>query len=258
MRENRVKSTLEAGGRVIGTMVVEMRSPAVAMLMANAGFDFFFLDMEHGTYDLETAADIIKAARLAGIVPFVRVPDAFYDRIARVLDAGAMGIMAPRVETRETVERVVEAVRYPPAGKRGLSIGKGNSDYRGASLREFVTHANQNNMVILQIERKEAVEHIDELLAVPGVDLALIGPFDLTLSLGADDIHDEAVARAIERVVASAERHGVVSGIHVRDIAMIERWNKRGMRFLTYSTDLNFVIDGAESAVSQLRSIAGR
>ncbi|HUZ17698.1 MAG TPA: aldolase/citrate lyase family protein, partial [Spirochaetia bacterium] len=147
MRDNRVKSVLEAGGSAVGTMVVEMRSPAISILLANAGFDYFFLDMEHGSYDPSTTADIIKSARLAGIVPFVRVPDAVNDYIARILDAGAMGIMTPRVETRETVERIVEAVRYPPLGKRGLSIGKGNNDYQNATIREFVDHANANNMV---------------------------------------------------------------------------------------------------------------
>lgn len=258
MRENKVKSALAAGKSAIGTMVVEMRSPAVAILLANAGFDYMFLDMEHGTYDLVMASDIIKSARLAGIVPFVRVPDALYDKIARILDAGAMGIMAPRVETRETVERVVEAVRYPPLGKRGISIGKGNNDYQNAGLREFVDHANRNNMVILQIERKEAVDHIDDLLSVPGVDVALIGPFDLSLSLGANDIHDAIVAEAIGKVVEAGKRHNVATGIHVRDIKMVEHWASKGMRLLTYSTDLNFITEGAAEAVGLLSKIAKR
>lgn len=257
MRENHVRKALEAGKAAIGTMVVEMRSPAVAMLMANAGFDFMFLDMEHGTYDLATAADIIKTARLVGIVPLVRVPDAQYDRIARILDAGAMGIMVPRVETRETVERIVEAARFPPVGKRGLSIGKGNNDYRGASLREFVDHAEANIMVILQIERKVAVENIDDLLSVPGVNAAVLGPFDLAVSLGADDIHAPAVAEAIDRVVEAGKRHGVATGIHVRDIEMVEHFARKGMQLLAFSTDLNFIMEGAQSAVQQLNRIRG-
>ena len=114
MRDNKVRAALKRGETVIGTVAQDVRSPAIAQLFANAGFDFMFVDMEHGAYDLETVADIVKVARLADIVPLVRVPDGLYHLIARVLDAGAMGVMVPRVETRRTVERAVAALRYPP------------------------------------------------------------------------------------------------------------------------------------------------
>ncbi|NOZ28211.1 MAG: aldolase [Chloroflexi bacterium] len=253
MRDNKVRAALKRGEPVIGTMVAEMRSPAIALLFANAGFDFMFIDMEHGAYDLATVSDIIKVARLAGIVPLVRVPDGRYHFIARVLDAGAMGVMVPRVETREQVEQAVAALRYPPVGVRGCSTAKGNSDYRGGPLWEFTQHANENILAVMQIERKAAIEHIDDLLSVPGVDVALIGPADLTLSLGAPSPQDPMVQEAIQKVVDAGKRHGVATGIHLRDVNGLKAWRERGMTMLTYSTEVDFIMTGARAGIAELR-----
>ncbi len=256
LRDNPVRSALRRGQAVTGTMVVEIRSTAMPLLLKQAGFDFMFLDTEHGVYDMETTADIVRMARLAGLPPVVRVTDAEYHLIARTLDAGAMGVMVPRVETREQVETIVDACRFPPVGRRGCSTGKGNSDFVSAPFREFADHANENVLVVLQIERALAIENIDELLSVAGVDAAVIGPVDLSLSMGANDVHAPAVQSAIGKVVESAKRHGVASGIHVRDLEMIRNWRERGMTMLAYSSDLDFVISGAGEAAVGLRSIA--
>ncbi len=253
MRDNKVRMALKRGETVIGTMVTEMRSPAIALLFAHAGFDFMFIDMEHGAYSIETVADIIKVARLADIVPLVRVPDGVYHLIARVLDAGAMGVMVPRVETREQVEQAVAALRYPPVGERGCSTSKGNSDYQGGPLWEFTRHANEHILAVMQIERKAAIEHIDELLSVPGVDVALIGPSDLTLSLGAPNPQDPAVQEAIQKVIEAGRRHGVATGIHLRNVEQLKVWRERGMTMLTYSTDLDLILSGARAGVQALR-----
>lgn len=254
MRDNKVRAALKRGEVVIGTWASEMRSPAIALLFANAGFDYMFIDMEHGAYDLETAAAIIKVARLADIVPVVRVPDGLYHLIARVLDAGAMGVMVPRVETRETVERAVAAMRYPPLGKRGCALGRGHSDYQREPLWEYTRHANDNILAVMQIERKIAVDHIDDLLSVPGVDVAFIGPADLTLSLGASSPQDPSVQEAIAKVVDAGKRHGVATGIQLRDIEQIKMWQARGMTMMGYASDLDFIAEGARAAARALRS----
>lgn len=252
MRDNPVRSKLKLGEPVIGTMITDFPAPSIALLLAQAGFDFFFIDMEHGTFNLESAANIIRVARLANIMPFVRVPDAEYHLIARVLDIGAMGVMVPRVETRETVERCVAAMRYPPLGKRGCAIGRGNSDYMTYPAWEYTRHANENILSIMQIESQAAVERIDELLSVQGVDAALIGPNDLTLSLGAPDMQHASVNAAIQTVVDSANRHHVASGIHFRSIPQVKTWKDRGMTLLTCSTEMDFIRSGARSVVEAL------
>ena len=253
MRDNKVRTTLKRGEAVVGTMVQEMRSPAIALLLADAGCDFMFIDMEHGAYTIETVADMIKVARLAGIVPLVRVPDGLYHLIARVLDAGAMGVMVPRVETREAVERAVAALRYPPLGQRGCSTGKGSSDYQRVPLWEHTRHANDNVLAVMQIERRAAVDHIDDLLSVPGVDVALVGPADLTVSLGAPSPQDPVVQAAIQKVVDAGRRHGVATGIHLRDADQLKAWRDRGMTMLICSTEVDFIRNGARAAVSALR-----
>jgi 2-keto-3-deoxy-L-rhamnonate aldolase RhmA len=256
LRENGVKRALKQGRVVIGTMISEMRSPAIAQIMAGAGFDFMFIDMEHGAYTIETVADLIKVARLAGIVPLVRVPDPHYFLLSRPLDAGAMGLMVPRIEDPATVEHIVRSVKYPPLGTRGCSTFKGHSDYTRVVLREFTNFQNEEVLVILQIERREAIERIEEIAAVPGVDVCLIGPNDLTLSLGASSRHDPAVIAAIERVIAACDAAGIASGIHILDVEELGMWMRKGMRMITCSSDARFLSSGAMQAVRALRALA--
>src|SRR5712692_1851975 len=120
MIENTLKHLLASGGTAVGTMITDTRTPAIAQVLANAGFDFFILDTEHGSFSMETVADLMLMSRLVGIAPFVRVPDDDYPWIARTLDAGALGLMVPRVRTRAQVERIVRYAKYPPMGERGM------------------------------------------------------------------------------------------------------------------------------------------
>src|SRR5437870_1577263 len=138
MRRNLVKQRLKNGEIVIGTMIQEMRTAASAQIMKAAGYDFFMLDMEHGAYSLETAADILRVGRLLDMCPLVRVAGPEYHLITGPLDHGAMGIMLPRVEARAQVEKLVECMKYPPAGKRGCSSDAPHSEYVFGPLREFL------------------------------------------------------------------------------------------------------------------------
>ncbi len=254
MRKNATREALQQGKTVFGTMLQELRSPAIPQVMATAGFDFIFIDMEHGAFNWETMADMVKVTRLTGMTPFVRVSDDQYHLIARVLDAGAQGIMVPRVESREQVENVVQWSKFPPQGCRGCSILKGHSDYQPQPLQDFTQHLNRENMVILQIERKLAVDNIDDLLAVPGVDAAIAGPNDLALSLGiAEDMHHPLMVESLDTIVAACCRHGLPCGMHVGSLEALTEWMARGMRFIVYSTDLSFLLKGAQNGLKALR-----
>jgi 2-keto-3-deoxy-L-rhamnonate aldolase RhmA len=253
LRANKVKQALKRGEPVIGTMVSEARSPGFVWMLANAGFDFVFIDMEHGVFTLPEAADMIAVARLAGIVPLVRVPDLAYHVIAPVLDAGAMGLMLPRIETRTQAEQFVSFIKYPPVGVRGATAGRAHTDYAGASPRELVEHMNEHTLVILQIERRRAIDNIDDLLSVPGVDVALIGPLDLTVSLGEERMDAPTVEEAIGKVVDSAQRCGIASGIHIADPEIVLKWRGRGMTMLACNSDLGFFNAGAKQTVFALR-----
>lgn len=257
LRDNTLKHALKRGEPVIGTMITEAGSTGFVWMLANIGFDFVFIDMEHSTYGLQPVADMIKIARLSGLVPLVRITDLAYNLIAPVLDAGAMGLMLPRVETREQVEKLVSYMKYPPVGVRGATAGRGSTDYTGAKPQELVSHLNENTLVILQIERKVAIDNIDDLLSVPGVDAAVIGPFDLTISLGENSTSSPKVEEAIQKVVEAAKRHNIASGIHIADSESVLKWYERGMTMLACNTDLGFFTAGANRTIAALREGTG-
>ncbi len=252
--KNKVREKLNDGKVVLGTMIQELRSPAVPMLLAHAGYDFVFIDMEHGAHTMETVADMIKVSRGAGITPFVRVPDLQYHFIARCLDAGAQGFMVPRIETREQAEKAVAYSKYPPMGERGCSINKGHNDYRGSDLLTFVREANEENMVILQIERKAAMEDLDNILSVQGVDGAVLGPNDMAVSYGVpNDLVGDFMCDIFQKVLEAGNRHNVHTGMHIGNLDVLKNWKNRGMRLIAYNTDLGFLNAGAALGIKELR-----
>jgi len=257
LKPNLLREQLRQGKTVYGTMIQDMRSPSIGQIMALAGCDFLFFDMEHGPFDLGIIADMVKVTRLAGVTPLVRVPNDEYHLMCRPLDAGAQGIMIPRVETKAQVERIIECVMYPPLGRRGCSVSKGHNDFAPQNLWEFTEQANRENLIILQIERERAVEDIDDLLSVPGVGGAVLGPNDLALSMGVRDKDMlGALEEPIQRVLDAALARHVPCGIHIANLEWLAEWQRRGMQLICYSTDINFLRNGAASGISKLRESA--
>jgi len=254
LRENRVRRALQKGETVFGTMVQEMRTPSVAQALAAAGLDFLMIDLEHGAFDLETVADICQVARLAGIVPLVRASDHGYPWLARPLDVGAMGVMVPRVESRAQVEELAQMVRYPPAGRRGCAVTLRQTEFSRVPVQEWIAWANAETLFIAQIEERSAIEEIEGIVSVPGVDVALIGPNDLSISLGVPGQVDHPIMQeAMTRVVEAAARHGVASGLHIADLSTLRAWQGRGMRFLMYSNEVGLMRQAAEQAARTVR-----
>jgi len=254
MKKNRVKQALKEGKTVIGTMITEFRTPEIARMMAAAGFDFILIDTEHSSFTLETVVDIVRACRAADLVCLVRVPDAEYHLIARTLDAGADGLTIPRVETRQVVEQIIQAAKYPPWGVRGYGLRTIITNYEKAGVEDWIEWLNENTMIVIQIERKRAIENIDQLVSVRGVDAALIGPNDLSISLGVPGQLDHPkMVEAIQRLVDACNRHNIASGIHIGDMQKLLYWKERGMRMLTYSTDASMIMSAATEAVKELR-----
>lgn len=257
MKPNPLRLKLEAGETIYGTMSQDSRSPSISLIMEQAGCDFMFFDMEHGPNDISVVTDMVKVARGTKVVPLVRVPDDQYHLMARVLDAGAMGIMVPRVETREQVERIIENTHYPPIGVRGCSVPKGHNDFIPQDVWEFTEQANKEPIIILQIEREKAIENIDELLSVDGVDACVLGPVDLSLSMGIRDKDVFAALEAtIQTVLDSAKKQKVPCGIHIGNLDWLIEWDKRGMQVICYSNDIVFLRNGATAGISKLREAA--
>src|SRR5436305_10270685 len=184
MRPNPVRATLRAGGTAYGTMAFEFFTPGLMAVLAEAGADFVLLDTEHSGVGIETVKTQIAASRGLGIVPMVRVPGTHYHLIAPVLDAGAMGIMVPMVETREQAERIAAWCRYRPEGVRGLAFNLAHDDYEGGEVEAKMRAANERTLVIALIETRTGIDNADAILAVPGIDVGWLGHFDLSNTMG--------------------------------------------------------------------------
>jgi 2-keto-3-deoxy-L-rhamnonate aldolase RhmA len=242
------------GECVYGTMIRQARDPGAPAIFAAAGFDFVFIDMEHGNYSMETVADLIWGAKSAGIATIIRVPHLETHFISRVLDAGAEGIMVPMTSTRQQAEEIVRFSKYTPLGQRGFGTQTGQTDYKPLKASEFMKEANENTLIVAQIETREAIENIEVILDVEGIDVGLIGPNDLSISMGIpDQMGSEIITKAIDKVVESAKKKGKASGIHIGNIEALKKWRTKGMTVLAYSTDIGFMYNASKSNLEELK-----
>src|SRR5216684_2148929 len=242
MRTNLVKQNLRAGKLQLGTGFGQFRSPEIPKLLAAAGFQWAFLDTEHGGFDLETVQDICRVSVMVGLSPIVRVADLQYSLIARSLDCGAQGIIFPRVESPELLERAVSWTKFPPLGVRGYGLSPVNLDYETVTFPQVIEHVNANTMVVMQIETRRALDMREELLAVAGIDAVMVGPADLSISLGVpgEFQHPKMVA-AMDAVRETCDSRGIAPGTQTRTVALARFWKERGMRFLGCGSDISFL-----------------
>jgi len=254
MRTNTVKQALKAGKTVFGCSTSMIRSPEILRILAAAGLDWTYIDSEHGGFDLETLQDLIRAANESGLCPIVRVGDLQYPLIARALDCGAQGVLFPRVESPELLAQAISWTRFPPEGVRGFGLQPVHIGYETATMPDIIAHMNANTMVVLQIETRTALDRVDDLLAVPGVDAVMVGPADLSTSLGVPGEFDHPkMVEAIERIKESCNRHGVAPGVHFRQQALALKWRDRGLRFISCNSEIGFLLDQAKATVAALR-----
>jgi 2-keto-3-deoxy-L-rhamnonate aldolase RhmA len=201
MQENRVKRIMNAGGLALGTHVGGIADPQIVEIIGLAGFDAAFIDMEHTSYDLRDVQLAVMAAERVGITSIVRTPGFDPAQILRLLDMGVQGIQVPHVSSPDTAREAVAAVRYPPHGERGMAAGSRAAEYGRVALLDHMAQSNREILLACMIEDMEAVERIDEIAAVEGVDLLAVGPSDLSRSLGVSGHPDHPrLVAAIDRV----------------------------------------------------------
>ena len=254
--KNSMKAALKKGKVVFGPMVSEIRSPAIAVLFAQAGFDFFFIDLEHACFSLETVADMILAARAADIPVIVRSASRqSADYLSRPLDSGAAGLLVPQIQTREDVQNVVRWCRYQPLGERGMGLSRQHTFFQGGDALETMRRLNEEILIALQIEHKDAVENLPDLLAVEGIDAAFVGPADLSASFGKPgQSKDPQIQSAIRRVVDVCAAHGVIPGIHTDSVEKARYWIDQGMKMIGFCTDIKLIQQVCKASVQELRA----
>src|SRR5277367_116574 len=217
MKPNLVKQALKEGRLQLGTGFWQFRSPEVARILAAAGFQWAFVDTEHGGFDLESVQDICRTSVMVGLSPIVRVGDLQYPLVSRALDCGAQGVIFPRVESVELLERAVSWTKFPPVGIRGFGLTIQQVDYENVTMPQIMEHVNDNTLVVMQIETKRALEMREELLSVPGVDVVMVGPADLSISLGVPgDFQHPVMVEAMEAIRDTCVRRGIAPGTQTR------------------------------------------
>ena len=257
---NPVKALLKKGKPVIGA-VISVNSVEVAAQVANMGFDFLWLEMEHTPVSLETVRNVVLATRGLPAVPFARPPVNELWAAKRLLDAGVLGVIFPFTSTPELARQAAAACRYPPAGRRGS--GADLAAFRWSAPEGYYDFADNNVLVVAVVEDIPGLEHIDEIAATPGIDVIFIGTSDLSFSLGLRGKQDHPkLDAAISKIVAAGKKHGKILGRPALTPDAIKRFQKQGFLFFMSCTDIELMAAGATQLLKPFgkalrRSLAG-
>jgi 2-keto-3-deoxy-L-rhamnonate aldolase RhmA len=233
---------------------ITIGNPIVAEIMATSGYNWLTVDMEHSAITLDIAQDLIRVIELCGVVPLVRVGENDPNLIKRVMDAGAHGVIVPMVNTREDAEKAVASVQYPPKGFRGVGLARAQK--YGADFEGYRKWNDRESILIVQIEHIKAVENLEAIISVPDVDGFIIGPYDLSGSLGVPGQFDHPeVTSALARVKEISEKMNALSGYHVipPGVGAFQEKVREGYKFIAHSLDILFLGEGCRNSLRAIR-----
>ncbi len=252
---NRVRERLDSGELAIGMGLRQSRDVDIGKVAKSCGFDWLFIDMEHSTMSVDWASRISVAAQDAGVTPIVRVPGMQHYHATRVLDGGAMGIVVPHVDTAEQAAKVVDNCRYPPVGHRSITGALPQIDFQSLPAAEATAAIDRATLLIVMIETPTAVENVESIAAVPGIDILLVGTNDLCLEMGIPgQIDSPQIAGAYERIIAACKANNKFAGLGgVYEPTLMTRYTAMGMPFVLAGSDLSFMMAMAKQRVAGLR-----
>lgn len=262
MRKNTLKEIWARGGAVLNGWC-SIPSSFSAEIMAHQGFDSITIDMQHGLVDYQVAVTMLQAISTTAVIPLTRVPWSDPARLMKILDAGSYGVICPMINTPADAEALVRACKYPPWGFRSFGPIRakyygGGSTHGGGDYHEF---ADEETLVIPQIETREAIRNLDRILDVRGIGAIYIGPSDLSMALGKEPRKgqsDPEVIAAIETILAAAKRHGVPAGIHTNSAEVAVQMIERGFQLASLQSDDRFLMARAKQEVDAVRGGLGR
>jgi 2-dehydro-3-deoxyglucarate aldolase len=253
-KKTNLKNKLSKNQLTIGSWIT-LGHPSIAEIMANAGFDWLTVDMEHSVITLHQAQQLIQIIELCGVTPLVRVGENNPNLIKRVMDAGAHGVIVPMVNTKEDAINAVNAVKYPPVGTRGVGLARAQG--YGLEFERYKDWAYKESLVIVQIEHIKAVENLEEILNVKGVDAFIVGPYDMSGSLGhPGDFKQPKMMDALTKVMEVSERLRMPAGFHVvpPDVDLLLGKIKEGYRFLAFSLDTLFLGTMCRESLAKIKA----
>jgi 2-dehydro-3-deoxyglucarate aldolase len=250
-----LKEKIKSKELTLGSWIT-LGHPSIGEIMGDAGFDWLTVDMEHSIIGLREAQSLIGAIQSRGVAPLVRVGENNANLIKRVMDAGAHGVIVPMVNTKEDARRAVEAVKYPPQGTRGVGLARAQG--YGVGFESYRDWLADGSVVIVQIEHIKAVENLESILTVDGVDGFIVGPYDLSGSLGVPgDFNNPDMVEAMKTVKEVSDKLGALAGVHViqPDPGEVKTKIDEGYRFIAYSLDTLFLATSCRSGLNSIREM---
>jgi len=241
LKSNVLKNKLRLNQVTLGSWIT-LNNPAIAEIMSNAGFDWLTIDLEHSVIDYFETENLIRTIELSGVSPLIRLSSNDPIQIKRVMDAGAHGIIVPVVNTAEQAQAAVDAMYYPTRGKRGVGLARAQG--YGSSFEDYCDWLGDNAIIIVQIEHIDAVNNIEEILDTPHIDGLILGPYDLSASMGKPGkFEDKDVQESIDYVLKMANKKSMPSGIHIIEpnVNELKMRIDMGFKFLAYSLDVRML-----------------
>lgn len=252
MNSNLLKDNLKKGGTLYGPFC-KIQDPAIVEIAALSGFDFVIIDMEHGPYSIETAQNMVRAAEAKGITPVVRVTENDETLILRTLDIGVKCIQVPQICTKEDADRLVKYTKFYPNGERGMCRYVRAAEYTAIDGATHFGNANNDITTIIHIEGMEGINNLEEIVAVEGIDVIFLGPYDLSQSCGVPgQVHHEKVVESMKDAVKIAHKHGKAVGTFTESIENAKMWSDIGVQYISYAVDVGLVMNSFKNITKQL------
>ncbi len=248
-----IKERMLAGETLVGTFI-QTPHPAVVEFVGGLGFDFVCLEAEHSAMGAETIQGLATAADCTPCETLVRIANNDWFLVAGALDAGAAGVICPRVNTASEAEAFVRSALYPPLGDRGIGPGRVTA-YGYNAGPDYRLRANERNLVAVQVETRQAMENLADIVALPGLDMVFVGPADLASSLALPGMDAPELREAVEKIFATAQGAGKLCGIFAGNAVAAANWMKLGARLILLASDLMFLAGGAAAAREQLAKL---
>lgn len=249
---NSLKSKLNSGIKTIGSWIT-LGHPAIAEILAANGYDWLVIDLEHTTISIREAGELIRIIDLCGVTPLVRLTSNNPDQIKRLMDAGAGGIIVPNVNNAQDALKAIQAIYYEPNGKRGVGIARAQG--YGKSFKSYLEWQKENSIVIVQIEHRDALSNLESIFSTPGIDGFIIGPYDLSCSLGIPgEFERSEFKQAINLILNTAIKMKIISGLHIVEpnMDLLKKAIKDGYGLIAYSVDIR-MLDSISANISNLK-----
>ena len=246
-----LKNKVVSSENIRGAMIFEFFSPGIPIILKNAGCEFIIFDMEHGGLSLEQFKILATISNSNHISPLIRIPEVSYNYVARALDLGAAGIMAPMINTAEDAIKIVKSSKYPPEGVRGAGFGFAHDSYNNQNPLSYIKKANDELINIIQIETKLGLENVEAISAIDGVDCLWVGHFDLTNFLGIPgDFSSSIYLDAIKRIVEAAKKNSKSLGIMINNKDELEMYTALGFNMIAVGTEMNILTRSISEIIS--------